>query len=377
MTPEVIVIGAGPAGSIAAADLATRGRSVLLLDGATFPREKVCGCCLSSRGVATLGSLGLHDLLATGTPLETVALGIHGRIWPLSFPGSRVLSRGVLDQGLLDHARACGVSFRPRCRGTVATDGVVSLRTGDGFERMRPKLVIVADGLDGRALRDHPAFTWDKSPTTRFGAGTITEPDAPGPAPGVLEMLVDTDGYLGIVRLPDGRLDLAAALDVGGARSRGGPGRLAAEILIRHDRRDLAAMMEKATWSATPPLTRQRTVASGNIACVGDAAGYVEPFTGEGMTWAMRCALALAEIADSAVESGRLEPWIAEHRRITRLDRLRCRAVSLAMRRPRLVTPALACLSRLPFLRRHLSTVASGDGMTVLQSNREHAHVGS
>ena len=377
MTPEVIVIGAGPAGSIVAADLSTRGRSVLLLDGAAFPREKVCGCCLSSRGVAILESLGLHELIATGTTLDTVTLGIDGRIWSLSFPGSKVLSRGVLDLGLLDHARGCGVSFRPRCRGTVSTDGVVSLRTADGIERMRPNLVIVADGLDGRALRDHPEFTWHQSTSTRFGAGTITDPNAPGPKPGVLEMLVDTNGYLGIVRLPDGRLDLAAALDVAGARSRGGPGRLAAEILIRHDRRELAEIVENTSWSGTPSLTRHRTVARGNIACVGDAAGYVEPFTGEGMTWAMQSALALAAIADPAVENGRLEPWIAEHRRITRRDRLRCRAVSLAMRRPRLVAPAIACLSRLPFLRRNLSPIASGDGVTLLQSSAERIHVGS
>ena len=377
MSPEIVVIGAGPAGAVAAAALAERNRSVLLVDGADFPREKVCGCCLSARGVATLESLGLHDLVASGTSLETVTLGVGHRTWSLAFPGSRVLSRGVLDQALLDHARRCGTVFRPRCRGTVTTEGEVVLRTADGTERLRPAIVLVADGLGGRALRDHPEFAWRKARGARFGAGVITAVDAPGPPPGELEMLVDPDGYLGVVRLPDGRLDLAAALDVSGAQAHGGPGPLAARILRRFGRDALAREIDVSTWHGTPVLTRRRTVAHANIACLGDAAGYVEPFTGEGMTWAMQSAVSLANLAETAVESGSMTPWIAAHRRLTRRDRRRCRMVSLAMRHPRIVGPALALMTNLPILRRHLSTVASGDGLTTMPSSSEHAHAGS
>ena len=52
MSPDVLVIGAGPAGSVTARELARRGRRVLLVDKAAFPRPKVCGCCLNAAAVA-------------------------------------------------------------------------------------------------------------------------------------------------------------------------------------------------------------------------------------------------------------------------------------------------------------------------------------
>ena len=59
---DAVVVGAGPAGSVAARELARRGVSVLLVDKATFPRAKVCGCCLNAAALDTLAKIGLADL---------------------------------------------------------------------------------------------------------------------------------------------------------------------------------------------------------------------------------------------------------------------------------------------------------------------------
>ncbi|MFM7136297.1 MAG: NAD(P)/FAD-dependent oxidoreductase, partial [Planctomycetota bacterium] len=113
-----------------------------------------------------------------------------------------------------------------------------------------------------------------------------------------------------------------------------------------------AEQLAKATYRGTPPLTRRRPVASpsGRILRVGDAAGYVEPFTGEGMGWA----LASARLCDEAVTplvapGGRLTGDVAAagirydrvHRRHFAAHHARCRRVSLVVRRPWLVGPAL------------------------------------
>ena len=124
--PDVVVIGAGPAGATAACMLGERGHRVLLVDRASFPRAKVCGCCLAPGGQGVLRSLGLDELVDEGVPLDTTIVHGAGRSTTLRFPGSVTLSRERLDPALIEAARRRGVEFRPRTRATVA----VALRDG-------------------------------------------------------------------------------------------------------------------------------------------------------------------------------------------------------------------------------------------------------
>ena len=80
-TWPVAVIGAGPAGAFLALHLARAGVEVLLIDRASFPRWKVCGCCLSGAALETLRSVGLGELVENGggVPLSQVCLGVAGR----------------------------------------------------------------------------------------------------------------------------------------------------------------------------------------------------------------------------------------------------------------------------------------------------------
>ena len=364
--PDVLVVGGGPAGSAAAAACSELGHSVELLDRDRFPRAKVCGCCLADRGVAGLLRFGLEELVAGGEALHSVRIGCRGRQVDLPFHGSVVLSRETLDTALLEHAASTGTRIRTRVRARVGRDGTVhatDLDSGETFER-RPQVVIVADGLEGRALEDQPAFRWRVRPRSRFGAGLTLAADVRtegAPPPGRLTMLAGRGGYLGMVRLPDGRLDLAAAIDHDAARHEGGPSGIAARLLREDGRDELSEMVSEARWRGTPRLSRSRRVACDNIACVGDAAGYVEPFTGEGMSWAIGGAHRLAGLVDAAIVEGRsLDSWRMVHRRATWFDRLRCRNIALAARHPGPAHALLRGMARLPILGSRLADSASG-----------------
>ena len=96
---DAVVVGAGPAGATAARELARRGRSVLLVDKATFPRPKVCGCCLNGSALATLERVGLGDLPARNraVPLDRTRLFAGGRAAEVRLPVGVALSRSVFD----------------------------------------------------------------------------------------------------------------------------------------------------------------------------------------------------------------------------------------------------------------------------------------
>ncbi|MDA1027309.1 MAG: FAD-dependent oxidoreductase, partial [Planctomycetota bacterium] len=113
---EVVVIGAGPAGSTMACALARRGRRVLLVDRGSFPRAKVCGCCLAPTGQRVLQDLGLDAIASQGIPLTTAVIRSGTRRTRLGFAGSVVLSRTVLDMGLIDAAKDAGAVFKSRTR---------------------------------------------------------------------------------------------------------------------------------------------------------------------------------------------------------------------------------------------------------------------
>ncbi|MFW6032813.1 MAG: FAD-dependent oxidoreductase, partial [Phycisphaeraceae bacterium] len=111
-TTDVLVIGAGPAGSFAARQLARTGLDVTLAERSTFPREKACGCCLNELGLKVLRRAGLGDLPASlgGRALDEVYLASAGRSARLPLPGGIALSRSRLDEGLLNAARDAGAT---------------------------------------------------------------------------------------------------------------------------------------------------------------------------------------------------------------------------------------------------------------------------
>jgi flavin-dependent dehydrogenase len=355
---DVLVVGAGPAGALTARELARRGLAVLLVDRAQFPRWKVCGACLSARALATLASVGLESLTTDchAVPLARLRLAANDCGATLDLPGGVALSRETFDAALVQAAIAAGAAFLPGTYATLAgVDAggrVVFLRQGAREWRAGARLIIAADGLGGRLLAGEPDTRTIAVRNSRIGAGTIAAEAPAAYIPGTIYMACGTTGYVGLVRLEDGRLDIAAAYDRRAMQHAGRPAVLAAEILREVNWPAIPGLSDMA-WRGTPALTRRASrVAGERLFVVGDSAGYVEPFTGEGMAWALEAAVAVAPFAAAAVRqwTTRLAARWASTWRRTVGERRACRAAARVLRHPRLTRGVVGLLERFPAL---------------------------
>jgi flavin-dependent dehydrogenase len=355
---DAIVVGAGPAGAVATRELAQRGLTVLLVDKATFPRWKVCGACLSARALDLLASIGLSTLITGGgaVPLTHVRLTAGGRSAVLRLPGGAALSRETFDAALIQVAMEAGAAFLPATYATLAPGSdagrTLYLRQGRREVRADSRLVIAADGLGGRLLAGEPGFQTESAPAARIGAGTLAREAPEFYRSGTIFMTCGPGGYVGLVRLEDSRLDIAAAFDRAWLRKAGGPGVAAARLLAEAGW-PAVPRLQALAWRGTMALTRRpRRLAGERLFVLGDAAGYVEPFTGEGIAWALAAAVAVAPLAVRAVQG-----WVpALARRWPRLYRAAvggqgaCRIIAKLLRHPRLATGLVGVLGEFPSL---------------------------
>ncbi|HEX6987058.1 MAG TPA: hypothetical protein VF170_16890, partial [Planctomycetaceae bacterium] len=215
---------------------------------------------------------------------------------------------------------------------------------------VRAKVVLVAGGLAGVAFRHDPELRSAAAPTARIGAGAEATDTSDSYEPGTIFMATHRAGYVGLVRTETGSLNVAAALDPRFVTAAGGLGLAAAEIV--RSAGFPAEGLSDLDWSGTPPLTRRPTaVAAERVFLIGDAAGYVEPFTGEGIGWAVRSANAVVPLVRQGVEGWSPElsaAWTATHRRaIGRRQRL-CRFVAAGLRSPAAVAAAVRVLGPFP-----------------------------
>lgn len=353
---DALIVGAGPAGSIAAICLARTGKRVLLVEKATFPRWKVCGGCLNRGALEVISRLGITQVLgrSAAQQLNELALVCQGRQARLRLPGNVAINRALFDAALADQAVAAGATL---ITGVTARPGIVAeghreVRLNIGHEHDRTakaKVVIVAAGLNGWHSVTQPHRATDG----RIGAGALLSHSPDFVAPGSVQMAVGHGGYVGAVRLADGRVDVAAAFD----RSffDDGPGMASAVgRILKQANLACPAELDDVVWTGTPQLTRRAEhVADHRLFVIGDAAGYVEPFTGEGMAWAMRGGEAVAPIAMAAIDSyGDSLPsaWELQHRRLLAHRMGVCSAVSRLLRQPLTVGVAVRVLSRAPWL---------------------------
>jgi flavin-dependent dehydrogenase len=345
---DVVVVGAGPAGALAAHGLASRGVRVLLVEQRLFPRWKICGACLSPQALAALKTAGLGDLVAAqgGLSLERLQLGVAGRVNPLALGAGRVLSRSRLDQALLEAAVAVGATVLTGTRAVLGaaatgleTDREVVLQKGTSRWSVSAKVVLIAAGLSHRAIDNEAEISTSIQPHSRIGAGCVLPGDAAELAPGVLQMAVGQGGYVGLVRVESGEINLACAFDRPMLGSVGGAALLCQKILAEAGFATLPGLKE-AAWQLTAALSRRTTPLAGHrLLLLGDAAGYVEPFTGEGMGWALTSSLAALPLVlrglehwDWAIET----EWRRLHRRWVAQKQRSCRVLAVVLRHPRI-----------------------------------------
>lgn len=350
---DVAVVGAGPAGALATLELARRGHSVLLIEKASWPRWKVCGSCLGGRALAVLdaaGLAGLPDALGA-VPLHQFCLAAGGRSAHVALPAGAAVSRSAFDAALVQVATESGATFFSETQAALASvsrdSRQLRLTQRSQSAEIHARVVLAAGGLSGALL---PATK--VAPHSRIGLGVLLSEAPPEYEPGTVYMACGERGYLGVVRVEGGQLDVAAAVEPDAVPGAGGPGRLAASLLQGAGLPPIPRLLESA-WRGTPPLTRRAgRVAAYRLFVLGDAAGYVEPFTGEGIGWALAAAEAVVPFASQGVRcwDGSLEAaWTQDSARRARRQAL-CRATALLLRRPTLTRTLITALAAAPGL---------------------------
>jgi flavin-dependent dehydrogenase len=354
---DAVVIGAGPAGALAAREVARRGGSVLLVDKASFPRWKVCGCCFNLRALGTLAAVGLDRLMDRVGAREArglaVAAGSHRALVPLA--GERVVSRSAFDNALVESAVDAGAEFLPETQARLGAATIsarqVTLRHQGREMLVLARVVIAAHGLTG-GFGEEAART-AVATGSRLGAGVLTQDFPDFYRQPIIFMACGTGGYVGLVQLEDGRLNIAAALDPDGVKQADGLGEAAARVLEESLLPPIPGLAN-LSWRGTPLLTRSASVpASERVFLVGDAAGYVEPFTGEGIAWALASAAAVGPLAYRASrrwDAALARQWSTRYRQTILRRQWLCRSVAYTLRHPALTRVVVRILSKAPSL---------------------------
>jgi flavin-dependent dehydrogenase len=313
---DAIIIGAGVAGAATAILAAQSGLRVLLVEAKQFPREKVCGGCLNQRAQASLERLGLAAAVRSigGVPLRELHVQVLQSGYTWGIPELISIRRSTLDTLMVQRAIDGQVQFLSNTTATLCLTEdsnknadlhqrrwiEVQLRPTNSkdFEMARAASVVVSAGLSRSALR--PSHPWPSSidKHSRIGVQSMIDlqelvEQVPGLGeslkrhPNRLSMLASSSGYAGICLTDGEQVDIAAAIDPGALNaSQGIPGVI--KSILSDSGIASGNFLGTCQWLATPLLTRQSTrVAMPGVFLVGDSLGYVEPFTGEGMSWAL------------------------------------------------------------------------------------------
>lgn len=325
---EVMIIGAGPAGSLAALLLARRGWAVTLIEQHRFPRDKVCGECLSVVGISALKRAGIWPEIEKIGAIALRYTALHaadGSSTKIELPAPMAgISRLALDPLLLDAARKAGARIlQPaRCESLTTMDGP-ELRIRDlitnRVEICRPANVIIADGKALMSDRVAPSSN-DLGIKVHFA-------NVDGPRDAI--ELFGCDGcYGGLAPIEGNRWNAAFSIPI--ARVRKNQGRLD-DLLVQLCAenktlgRRLAPAQRLGPILASPlPRHGVRAHWPDRVVPIGNSAAALEPIGGEGMGLALRS----AELAALALDSGsdaQLTELSSHYRSLWRIRRPACR----------------------------------------------------
>jgi flavin-dependent dehydrogenase len=279
MKVDVVIAGAGPAGSIAALILSRHGKKVLVLEKDTFPRGKVCGDSLNPRCGVIWQRYGLETSFARLPHARTAGFVLERDGSPVlrhRFRGAATWSvdRAVLDAWLAEEAQASGATYRFG----VSVQGLTATGVRTSGEEIAAPLVIGADGRNS-VIGRLSGLARASAPCRRIGWQAFIERPT---LDDCVHMNVFPGGYYGVSRIDAVRATLTMVLFAGHDLTPD-------HVLARYFPGAVAT-----PWKSIHPISRQPwRVTDGRIWLVGDAARVLEPFTGEGIS----SAIATAEMA--------------------------------------------------------------------------------
>jgi flavin-dependent dehydrogenase len=323
---DVLVVGAGPAGSIAATVLARTGARVRIVDRASFPREKLCGDTINPGTVEILRRLKVAGGIdARGLPITGMRVtGERGVSVEARYPDGLngiAVTRSELDWQLLQHAMRAGASFDSS---VVVRDALVSenrpgrtlsgvtAASGGRLSDIRARVTIAADG---------------RRSTLAFGLGLARHPPRPrrwaigayfqgSPQATVGEMHIRRGRYIGVAPLAGGLANvcLVKPASAGDCDFRDPTALLIREIEREPELRDRfrAAQMVRPPVMLGPLAVDATGGSVDGLILAGDAAGFVDPMTGDGLRFAVRGGELAAVAALEALEHG----WDGVHARL-------------------------------------------------------------
>lgn len=318
--PDVIVAGAGPAGSVAAAALAKQGLRVVICDRAAFPRDKTCGDALIADALGVIDTLGLAGRILprahTSPALDVMTpAGVTA-----SIPGTlRVLPRRELDAILLEHAIENGAEFRQLSVDAAIGDGdrvagVLARQASGRAVELRAPLTVLATGANGAALRAFdPSARSEASGTAlrvyarpRDGAMDETA-GAQAPCAIALDRAL-RPGYAWAFPAAGGMMNVGVGLFRGaGLRGAGVNLRASLESLLAGDGpigRRYGPFADATPIAGAPLRTSLAGTASARrgLAIIGEAAGTTYAATGEGIGKAMESGLLLSQLVSDLAD---------------------------------------------------------------------------
>lgn len=326
MIYDVAVVGAGPGGATCAAFCAEAGLSTLLIERSIFPREKVCGDCVNPACWPIFERLQIVDRLQT-LPHSRIAevefIGANGgsarHPLPAFTHGEIAIKRSLLDHLLLQRARELGALVREGATVTALENGW-NIQTSDGVFSART--LVAADGRNStvaRLLGLLPAAEKDR-------IGVQTHFPAPPDFGDRVVMRFLPRGYCGLASVGDGQLNLCLVsrpAHIGEIKAWA-----AREFSLPVDQ----------DWRTITPLARAPVAAAHpNLLLVGDAARVVEPFTGEGIFYA----LASGELAARHIAARDLDGYARAHAQLYRGRLWINQLAKQAVLHPRLASGAL------------------------------------
>lgn len=324
---DAIVVGAGPAGAIAALVMARAGARVLIVDRATFPRDKLCGDTINPGAVRFLADQGFDDHeLAARPRLRGMRVSGPSISVRCAYDAPRAgiaIRRRDFDSWLLEAAVKAGARFEPATvvRRLLVDDrsglvrGVVLARQGaPGEVRMPAFMVIGADGRRSMLARQLGLHV--PARIRRWAFGTYATGVAGMTDLG--EMHIRPDAYCGLAPLGDDLVNVCVVTTPApGVRA---PLDVVRRVVARD--RELADRLSRACFEGPvrvlgPLAADVRAVGVPGVLLAGDAAGFIDPMTGDGIHLAMQGARLAATEALRAIESGAFAEAVA------RLDRAR------------------------------------------------------